>query len=673
MCGIAGITTNTENTAVLENIFKMTDTLRHRGPDDEGVVFLGKQSEPQAFGGSDTPENVYQANFTYTPQKPFHGNVPEGANIALGHRRLSILDLSPAGHQPMCNRDSTLWIVYNGEIYNFLELRKELESLGHRFVSHTDTEVILHAYEEWGEACLHRFNGMWAFVLYDKRKHLLFGARDRFGVKPLYYYHHEKKGIFAFASEIKALIHSSIIEKDINPEVVFDYLVLGISDPQEESFFRGIYEVPPSHTFHYELASQTFHLQRYYTLEYTDAWESFDQSKANQYINTTHELIVNAIKLRLQSEVPVGSCLSGGLDSSSIVCVINSLLQQQSLAQVGDRQKTFTASYENNSVDESTWAKIVVDHTGAAWHQTHPKASELLEHLEDLVYAQDIPFGSTSMYAQYRVMKLARLHGVTVLLDGQGSDELFTGYLPFYQAFFFEMLKNFAYIPSINEWNSLKNASVTPQKLFMYLGRLLGAKFMPDRLTSFLWKQMEKRKHFCNRHFWEVHKGRLEKEIITETKKLSSVNTLLQSCMTGPSLKGLLRYEDRNSMRFSIESRTPFADDINLIEYVFRIPSVYKIHNGWSKYLLRQSMQKVLPEAIFTRKDKIGFATPEYYWFQEHSSEFKSLITSDIQEYIDVRNLLHNWDSIVHQQPKRGITTLWRYINLAMWKKRYGV
>ncbi|MCP4397487.1 MAG: asparagine synthase (glutamine-hydrolyzing) [bacterium] len=667
MCGIVGIVRLDGSSKLLKSVQVMADTLRHRGPDDEGFAFFDADSSvPHIFGGRDTPESVYHSNCPYTPRQPFTGSIPANAMLALGHRRLSILDLSPAGHQPMCNEDKTLWIVYNGEIYNYIELRNELQSHGHRFASHTDTEVILHAYEEWGEACLDKFNGMWAFVIYDRRKNVLFGARDRFGVKPLYYY--QDSHSFVFASEIKALVALPFVKKEINPRAAFDYLALSlVENNASEGFFQSIYELLPAHAFSYNLSAHTLNTWKYYILPFKDDWERFDYNTAERHTATIRELTLKAITSHLQSDVPVGACLSGGIDSSSIVCSINTLLQQGKIEQVGEHLRVFTASYNNRAMDESKWAKIVVDTTQTAWHQTFPTSHELLKDLEDVIYTQDIPFRTTSVYAQYRVMRLAKEFGVKVLLDGQGADELLTGYELYYEPFFPEMCRNLAFKDFFQEFLHLSNAPVSRKNVLLALLKLLGRRMLP---ASFIALKRVKhpsltifREH-CQREFWEAYKERVE---YREEINVKSVNSMLHEYMTDMKLHSLLRHEDRNSMRFSLESRTPFADDIHLIEAAFQIPSCYKIHNGWSKYLLRRAMKGTVPEPILLRKDKIGFATPERYWLQEIASDLKDYITSDIQEYLDVKKLIDRWDTIFeHQLPE-----IWRILNFAIWKKVY--
>jgi asparagine synthase (glutamine-hydrolysing) len=656
VCGIAGIYSKekTEKSWILN----MTNALKHRGPDDEGYLAVSsKNKEVYHLIGTDSKVQGMEI-------KSFNKPV----NLLLGHRRLSILDTSPLGHQPMSNKDKTIWIVYNGEIYNYIELRKELKSFGCEFRTRTDTEVLLAAYEQWGEKCLSRFNGMWSFVIYDSRKNILFAARDRFGVKPFYYFINQN--FFAFASEIKAIMKLPFVRSRINPRAVFDYLVLGFEEIEEEGFFKNIFELQPSSAFTYNLFSNEFKKWRYYTLEYVDRWEKFDERNLEEYKATIKKLLVDAVTIRLRSDVPVGSCLSGGIDSSTIVCIINKLLEKDSIKQIGDRQKVFTVGYGVDAIDERKWATRVVEQTKTSWRKTIPKSEELLADMEDLVWTQDIPFGSTSIYAQYRVMKLAKESGIKVLLDGQGGDELFTGYRGYYGTYAMEILRHFDIVRFMKEWKNTANSAVDKKSLLALMIKVIGANVLPTTLKAVSLAMTTKIKNYINPHFWNKYKFRLE---MIKKKAKTSLNQALHEYMTGFNLKTLLRYEDRNSMKFSIESRTPFADDISLIEYVFQIPSAYKIYKGWSKYLLREATKGILPEEIRTRKDKIGFAVPEYSWLKESKDVMREYLTDDLGAFFNIRKVLDDWDVLVNNQSESGITSVWRFINLAIWKKIYAL
>jgi asparagine synthase (glutamine-hydrolysing) len=632
----------------------MSDAIAHRGPDGEGFIAintrLGRITE---LGGPKTPVPV-------PPLNEFRTN----ADLYLAHRRLSILDLSAAGHQPMSNREKDIWVTFNGEIYNYKSLRNELREFD--FKSNTDTEVLLYAYQKWGVHCLDHFNGMWAFVIYDAKKKILFGARDRFGVKPLYYTQNTK--FFAFNSEIKGLLAMSGASKKINADVSSAYLRLGQDSFQGETFFETISELQPSCLFVYDISKENLTVEKYYELPFNDNWERFDDGKCAKFIEGVRDRILNAVDLRLNADVTVGSCLSGGMDSSAIVCSINKLLEDKPYHSLGAKQGVVTACYENSPLDESKWAKIVADTAQAEWHRVFPKRDELLADLNDLIYSQDVPFGSTSIYAQYRVMKTAKEAGITVMLDGQGGDELFTGYTPYYYAYYDEARRNadFALLAEEQQYvhnTPLGNSNVekltVKNKLKAFIKR-----YLPDNAKNF---------------FRQMLHSQLESRYVQFVGKrykqhaYSTLNQMLFAYMSFTSLPTLLKYEDRNSMRFSIESRTPFADDINLIEYVFSIPGVYKIHHGWSKYLLRRSMDSFAPAQIISRVDKIGFATPEYEWLAAIKPFIFDDISPDINSLLNIRMMEKNWDKIFAAQNKSGVTNIWRYINFILWSKLYKV
>jgi asparagine synthase (glutamine-hydrolysing) len=659
MCGIAGIFNN--NSAVDPSHIKtMCDILRHRGPDDEGYIGVDLQQKiAHSLVGQESAVSGQSID-----------KFGKSARLFLGHRRLSIIDVTPAGHQPMSDWDGNVWVVFNGEIYNYIELRAALEKKGHKFHTSSDTEVLIYSYLEWGMDCLEKFNGMWAFVIYDKRKNILWGSRDRFGVKPMYYY--LKNGWFAFASEIKAIVGLPFVEKRINERAAFQYLVHNMNNP-DECQFAGIEELKPSHAFKLELDTGDFKKWAYYRLEANDKWEGFDEKKFGAINEKIRELVFNAVRLRLRSDVPVGSCLSGGMDSSAIVCIVNDYLKKESIGSVGDRQKVFTACYPGNSIDESKWAQIVVDATKTTWHKTFPDAKSLLDDLDDLVYYQDVPFGSTSIYAQYRVMKVAKENGVKVLLDGQGGDELFTGYTSYFPNYYMDLFRHLAFGQLKKELDLKHNSPVNTMfmRVLAYTAIKrplydLAPKFAKDLYNSF----RNPVSSYFGREFVAKNNPHVPQP---PTMAPLTLNKMLVHMMN-VNLPELLWYEDRNSMRFSIESRTPFSDDIDLINYTFTVPSIYKIHDGWNKYLLRKAVSSVVPEEIVRRTDKIGFNTPEYDWILALKTEILSRMKSEGLDYfIDYNSISKDWDGLVAGQQKTGITTLWRYINFALWKKRFSL
>lgn len=635
--------------------------LAHRGPNDEGYVAVdSKNGKCTSLTG---PESA-------TPGIRLD-SFAEKADLFLAHRRLSVIDLSPAGHQPMSSADGKIWIVFNGEIYNYRELRSELRSLGHVFRTETDTEVVVASYVEWGEGCLDRFDGMWAFVLYDSSRTVLFGSRDRFGVKPLYYVFGCER--FAFASEIKALLSIPSVNSRARAAAVYDYVAFGVDCWSDgTTFFDSVFELPPAHAFVWKIGDASFKPYRYYTLPFKDAWEPFDHRRAAEHVRQVRECTIEAVRRHLMADVPVGSCLSGGVDSSSIVGVIRFLLEKGSISQVGDRLKTFTACYPGRNIDESSWARLMADHVDASRHTTEPTGEALVRDLEDLVYSQDCPFGSTSIYAQYRVMKCAREAGVTVLLDGQGGDELFTGYAPYYVAFFREMLRHGAWEDLRREWKAFSSAPLRRSSLVKTLLRDALAGKMPVKVKNALFRMLRPSVGYLNKGFASQHaQGSIERRF--PRNETPSLNGMLQRLMCSSSLPALLRYEDRNSMRFSIESRTPFADDRRLVETVFAIPASYKIHEGYSKWLLREAMKDFLPSAIYARTDKVGFATPETAWLVQNQKDLAPYIDALPGDVFDTKRLRVNWSGLAASFSLSSISPLWRYLNLGIWWKKFDI
>ncbi len=360
MCGIFGVW-NRHKSVSPASVHRAATLLHHRGPDDEGYLFFDTDAGDHTLaGGYDTPKAVYSSPYAYSPRKNVE-KIPEesGYNLAFAHRRLSIIDLSPSGHQPMCNEDGTIWIIYNGEIYNFHDLRDQLKALGHRFVSQTDTEVILHAYEEWGVEALPRFNGMWAFCILDMGNRKLFCARDRFGVKPFHYYVDEKR--FIFSSEIKALLKTGIPRKP-NDGRLYDFLASSIVDHTSETFFEGVKRLNGGEYLHVDMASGGLTAGRYWDLDLSRKDHGISHEELTERF---YHLLQDSVRLRLISDVPVGTCLSGGLDSSTIVCLVDKLMREEGTKIPGtDIQKTFSARYEDSRHDEGAFINEVVKKTG---------------------------------------------------------------------------------------------------------------------------------------------------------------------------------------------------------------------------------------------------------------------------------------------------------------------
>ncbi len=645
MCGIAGLAGSFA--APGRAIGAMASRLAHRGPDDEGYLAVNTAAgRAQPLSGKDSR----------VPNPPL-SEFAAPADLWLGFRRLSILDVSPAGHQPMQVMNGRFWIVFNGEIYNHADLREELKRNGFAFRSHSDTEVLAAAYAHWGAGCLPRLNGMWAFAVYDMETGVLFCARDRFGVKPFYYL--LCGAGLAFASEIKALLALPECGRAVNRALLREYLVNG-SEGGERTFFENVRELPAGHSFEYRCATRQFDGPKaWYRLGYEAGWEPGAAARMPEHAARVRERVFRAVERRLEADVPLGSCLSGGLDSSAVVCCVRDLLAKKKFSAVGDRQKTFTACFPGFALDESAWAEQVSRHAGTAWFQTRPEATDLRRDVADLVYSQDIPFCSSSVYAQYRVMRLAGETGVRVLLDGQGGDEVFAGYRPLLTAFLADAARH-------GDWRRLVaelRASGAARTLAADLARL-GVKGLPGVRPFFLRRRLKSWSGWFNPDFWNE-----PAQQPAAGQAGGGLNAQLHRLMCGPGLQRLLKYEDRNSMRFAVEARTPFADDHELIEAVFALPASCKIEGGWMKQLLRLAMAGVVPEPVRLRRDKIGFAPPEDRWLAHLAREPEAWFTPALAEFFNVARLSADWPGMCAAKDPALRSLAWRLFNAAAWHR----
>ncbi|HXB41567.1 MAG TPA: asparagine synthase (glutamine-hydrolyzing) [Bacteroidia bacterium] len=581
MCGIGGII-NLENKNINlgDGAHILSKKLRHRGPDDEGFLFFSNEKTACAFG-DDTQKESIGNTFNFSGKIPLTDAGQEFTGVFM-HRRLAIIDTGASGHQPMCSADEKLWVTYNGEIYNYIELRSELEKSGYKFRTHSDTEVLLNAYQHWGIDCLQKLNGMFAFALWDKENKKLFCARDRSGVKPFYYYF--KNGLFCFASELKALKALPFVETGLNERAVNHYLLHDALEYEPEGFLKNVFELFPSHYLQFDLQNPEIKQVKYFEIICNKGFVPFNENSFAESCAQTKQLINNAIIKRLRSDVAVGCCLSGGIDSSVISGVI---------AGHNKNFNAFTATFPGEEIDESKYAREVAEFTKATWHTVTPGENELLDDYEKMVYALDIPIWSTSTYAQFRVMQLAKEKNIKVVLDGQGGDELFAGYPHYYTTFINELLGKKQFKRAASEIKSFGNNFW-----------LLYTKENAKRKLHY-----NANKKYLNKEFVSAHDAPAEM-----STKFNSLNEHLQYDFFGGRLKTYLRCEDRCSMHHSVESRTPFADDTLLIENAFKTSSSFKIKNGNTKFILRESMKEFLPDAIYNRNDKMGFVTPHNKW-----------------------------------------------------------
>jgi asparagine synthase (glutamine-hydrolysing) len=570
MCGIAALIGNAPPNDLENQVRDMLSVIRHRGPDGHGSI--------------------------------------SGAGIALGHQRLAIVDLSSAGHQPMSSPDQRYWITYNGEIYNAPELRTKLEQLGRVFHSTTDTEVILAAYEKWGAECLPRFNGMFAFVIWDTEKQTAFLARDRFGVKPLYWWR-APSGVLAFASEIKEFTKLPGWSAKLNGQRAYDFLCWAITDHTDETLFRGVHNFPAGASAVIELTCETaadFKIKKWYEIVPRELSDHDGESEFTR-------LLADSVRLRLRADVTVGSCLSGGLDSTSLVSIMRSELRASG---VQDKQKTFSAVFPGESIDESASIAETETELGVQNFKTTPAGSDFFHAFDQLIWHQDEPFGSTSIFAQWQVFKLAASNGVKVMLDGQGADEQLAGYHTFFGPHLYGVLMAQGPLAYWKELSALHAAHETP-RLILFLKtfnhslprivRSLGRRLADRKDSDISWLNL-KALNAERRDPW-LNLGR----------KIRSNRDFSQALLTSMNLQMLLRYEDRNSMAHSIEARVPFLD-YRLVEVSLGLPDSLKISNGQTKWILRKMMVGKIPESIRVLRRKIGFEAPEQTWFKDDSA-----------------------------------------------------
>ena len=580
------------------------ELMKHRGPDDKGIFIED--------------------------------------NIGIGFVRLSIIDLSPSGHQPMFSQDKRYVLAYNGEIYNYIELRTELISLGRSFLTTSDSEVLLESFIVWGEDCLNHLNGMWSFVIYDRVNKRIFASRDRFGIKPFYYYRSEKT--LAFASEIPALL-KLINEKPIpDYEIIFDYLTLNRTDHTSNTFYKNIKKLQHGCTL--VIDSNKLIISKWYDLsERVSCTEGFKNPAEYK------ELLSSAIKVHLRSDVPVGVCLSGGLDSSSIVSVLLSEFSKNDL-------NTFSAVYDNSfSKNEAKFIDEYSQRIRTMYFVT-PSSENLNNDLEKFIKAHAEPVPTTSPYAQFKIMELAK-DKVTVTLDGQGADEQLAGYHYFYGFYFKELLLTGNLILLCRElmFYFKIHHSCLGFKTFLYF-------LLPERLRKST--NIRARKYLLKGFINEFGNS----SVIT--KNLYGTGTLRESLINHFEFKmeHLLKWEDRNSMYFSLESRVPFLD-YRLVEKTLASSNEMKIKDGMTKYILRESMKGVLPEKIRQRKDKTGFATPEDEWFRNTS--WQSIIFAILEsDSFRLRNIIN--PEIAKELYRKHLTgkinvsrDIWKWINLELW------
>jgi asparagine synthase (glutamine-hydrolysing) len=568
---------------------KAVEAVTHRGPDGGGYAWWPANGGSAVFireGAARNEADEARIN---------------GAGLLLGHRRLSILDLSDAGAQPMQYGDRYS-IVFNGEIYNYVELREELKQQGCEFHTHCDTEVILAAYATWGQTCLQRFNGMFAFVLYDAARHTFFAARDRFGVKPLYYWI-TPDGSVAFASEIKQFQALPGWKAKANGPRLYDYIAWGVQDHTAETMYAGVYQFQPGEMLTLTTwekpklnAAGRLPTEKWYRIPDAPRTKSYEDAAAE-----IRELLRDSVKLRLRADVPVGSCLSGGLDSSAIVCLLNGIRQEQKIAA---EQMTFSARSNVAAYDEGKYMLAVAEAVKSRHNETVLNPGVVFDSLPEILRWQDEPFGSASIYAQHLVFKMAAENGIKVMLDGQGADEIFAGYGSFKLVHLASLAAGFHLLKLAKAFADSRNSipgGFGYSSLVLLVGladRYQLRKFKPPLGEQVL--NMERLGAKSGTPF--LLNGRTPKSL----RDFSLINLTA-------NLPMLLHWEDRNSMAHSVEARLPFLD-YRVVEFALNVPDDFKIRDGRTKAVLRQGVDPLVPPLVAQRKDKLGFSTGEFDW-----------------------------------------------------------
>ena len=626
MCGITGFFSY-KNRVDTKKYYDAHKKIAHRGPDDEGFIYKNSQNLMEHLRGDDTIDELKSKELVYDK---------EPSALILGHRRLSIIDLSDHGHQPFHFKN--FYLVYNGEIYNYIELRDELQSLGYKFQTDSDTEVFLKAYHCWGVEAFNRFNGMWASAIYDKEKDTILLTRDRFGIKPLYYSFVDDNLIFG--SEIKFV--ASFMEKlYANEQMVYEYLRFNHLDHTNGTLFKDIMQLEPNS---YMIFSQNGKSVFNY-------WKLKDKNHIQK--QEIEERLNRAIEFRMRSDVEVGSLLSGGIDSSTILGIINSKKYTKKF-------QTFSAVFREEKFSEKVYIdKFETTNIRLKKHFIYPEAKELINKIDELLYTQEEPFRSLAVFSQYEIYKyINETTDVTVLLNGQGADEIFTGYTEYYYIYLLELLRGVSLLTFVKEFYLFKQ------------NRKLSTLILIKQLLIYLFSN-----HFRARDKYHIFTKKITS--IKYRKKFKNLlkNSLYKS-LTFSALREYLRYEDKNSMKFSLESRLPFLD-FRLVEDAFSLSNIDKIDNGLSKVVLREIAKDKIPNETLNRKDKMGFISPQEVWQktilkEELDKSFESIKNNGIFDFIDNKRVY----DIYTQYKSNNFNDwsfIWRIYCLYRWKKVWGV
>lgn len=649
MCGIAGycLQPNSNLPDWRARLRQFAETLSHRGPDNAGYALWDGEHKFELRADDATLE------------APTEG-LPR---LGLMHRRLSIIDTAARSNQPMQSADGRYLLIYNGEIYNYIELRAELEQEGCKFQTASDTEVLLQALITWGpqKAC-YRALGMFAFCLVDHRSRTVVLGRDAFGIKPLFYAR-PANGLL-FASEIKAMLGWPGISRQANPETVRSYLAMGLVNYNDSSFFCDIESVPPGHWIRFPIDTPHKLEKHYFLKPQSNRLTASDLSRS-EATTELRRLFLDSVRLHMRSDVGYGALLSGGLDSSAIVGAMHTIGSPDAI-------RCYSFVSPGDPCNEAHWAKMVTDRYNCTTQKISANASDLFGDLEQLVKLQDEPFGSTSIYAQFRIFDAIRRDGQTVVLDGQGADEIFAGYLPYYSAHMAGMVKSGQIGKALKLLNALSRQGQGGRVNLLL--RML-ARLMPESIGTLIqhWHVHKGQDNVVNWSWFDQAGARSNYEPVSGLQ--GSLSDVLHYDLVRNNLPGLLRYEDRNSMHFSVESRVPYLS-LPLVEFVQKLPEDWLIdETGRNKAIFRDAIADLVPQPILDRRDKIGFATPEERWFKESYEQVDALLTTTTDlniPFLDVTAARKQLKSDIHAG-KGFDRQIWRWINLATWSREFSV
>lgn len=620
MCGFLGFVSKESYDSCFSNSL---DIMKHRGPDKQLTTI-------------EKIEDFY---------------------VGLGHARLSIIDLSVAASQPFDSSCGRYSLIYNGEIYNYKELKEELLNIGFEFYTDSDTEVLINAWAAWGLKSLPKFIGMFSFIVLDRSNKKLTLVRDAFGIKPFFYSLHQTKGLF-FSSDIRALLKLRDVAPKPDIQRAYDYLVHGDYDSSESTFVRDIKHLLPGHYIEFDLNTGD-------SSEIIAWWQpdisftsklTFDDAKLK-----LRELFLESVKLHLRSDVPLGVALSGGIDSSAVVCAVRYLQPNITI-------NTFSYIASDENLSEERWVDLINQQVGAVDHKVFSNALEMQQDLDSMILMQGEPFGSTSIYAQYRVFKLAKEKGVTVTLDGQGADELLAGY------YGYPGYKLLSIIESQGLWQAHKYAkkwALLPGGSYSLAWKYVGRIKLPDSLYAFArrktgrdfypsWLKVDYMKN-------EGVEFKEDRANLMKKNKGKRVREVLAHSLQKRGLRSLLRHGDRNSMAFSIESRVPFLT-LPLAEFLLSLPEHYLISDeGVTKNIFREAMRGIVPDSHLDRKDKIGFATPESQWLLEMKDIIKDwIVTAPEISFINKEEIIKEFEEVVEGKRKFD-GRVWRWVNYLRW------